>query len=170
MSCYAMLCQLDSAVRRVSESDRARCCPASSTYTLSRSVENISLHSVYDTTKCKRDGDMLTAGPYSRGGRCAASARPTRSVARTRAPACTTRRLSVRSCRSLAFRFAGSAVTKNYLSFEKYELRTHSPAWVHCCDSTYKNTYTDVQIEQEPLSPLTYGGEPSRPNFSPQTS
>jgi hypothetical protein len=25
-------------------------------------VENISLHSVYDTTKCTRDGDMLTAG------------------------------------------------------------------------------------------------------------
>jgi hypothetical protein len=26
------------------------------------SVENISLHSVYDTTKCTRDGDTLTAG------------------------------------------------------------------------------------------------------------
>jgi hypothetical protein len=25
-------------------------------------VDNISLHSVYDTTKCTRDGDMLTAG------------------------------------------------------------------------------------------------------------
>ena len=29
---------------------------------LARPVENISLHSVYDTTKCTRDGDMLTAG------------------------------------------------------------------------------------------------------------
>jgi hypothetical protein len=27
----------------------------------SQCVENISLHSVYDTTKCTRDGDMLTA-------------------------------------------------------------------------------------------------------------
>jgi hypothetical protein len=31
-------------------------------YNGTRPVENISLHSVYDTTKCTRDGDMLT--PY----------------------------------------------------------------------------------------------------------
>ena len=33
-----------------------------STFVIYTDVENISLHSVYDTTKCTRDGDMLTAG------------------------------------------------------------------------------------------------------------
>jgi hypothetical protein len=54
------------AVMRVRVSG-AWCRPARSDSQVSAScrashVENISLHSVYDTTKCTRDGDMLTAG------------------------------------------------------------------------------------------------------------
>jgi hypothetical protein len=39
-----------------------RCMSVVQVYNRGPHVENISLHSVYDTTKCTRDGDMLTAG------------------------------------------------------------------------------------------------------------